>query len=395
MPADVAPLSGVRVLDVSSYLAGPFAGLMLSDLGATVLKVEASPAGDPYRKFSPRVNGVGVSAAVVNRGKRSVMLDLKSDSGRDNFLELTREADVVLESWRPGVAERLGLDRETLSAANPRVVHVSVTGYGESGPCSDRRAFDNIIQAESGIGRLDPSVGFTPPFRTYLADKSTSGYAVQAALAGLLRRERTGKGGFVAVAMIDAISYFNFPDLLAEHAPAGSLPLEAPSSFTNSVIRTSDGFVAVAPAGGTQVRALCEVLGHPEWVAELRALGSGAAFRQRLFERMESAAADLSSEDFAARVRARDVPAAVVLDAEEHFRHPQIVHNGTYQRGKDPSWGTYRYPRYPALFDGVAHEPSSQLSAAGADDADPWGDRNVSGIRSDPMTSPNQAEELP
>lgn len=368
--ASRGPLTGVRVVDASSYMAGPFAGLMLSDLGATVVKVEP-PGGDSYRKLSPHVNGVSVSAAVVNRGKRSVVIDLKSDSGREELLELVRESDVLLENWRPLVAQRLRLTQGTLAEVNPRLVHISVSGYGDDGPYAGRPAFDGIIQSEGGAQRLDGDR--LQSFPTYLADKSTSVFAAQAVLAGLLQRHVTQRGTYASVPMIDALAYFNFPDLLAGYALTDAPPSELPRSFSNAVIRTSDGFVNVSPASGRQIKGCCEALGHPEWAAELKELGASAGFRDALYQRLESVSVEIASVECVKRFQERNIPSAVVLDPTQHFAHPQVQHNKTYQESDDSELGRFRFARYPAIFEGCRAEHSARLPSPGSDTEEPWG----------------------
>jgi crotonobetainyl-CoA:carnitine CoA-transferase CaiB-like acyl-CoA transferase len=333
---------------------------MLSDLGATVTKIELD-RGDPYRSFEPQVNGVSLSAAVVNRGKASLSLDLRTASGRGRLKELVVDADVLLWSGRASSGARLGLGAADLLAINPGLVHVSISGYGNTGPYADRGAFDGIIQAESGVTWLDPGAGPTV-LPTYLADKATSVMVVQATLAALLERERSGNGTAISVAMIDALAYFNFPDLLATYAPTSVVPTERPRAFSSTLIRAADGYVAIAPSSGAHIRSTCEALGHSEWVDELYALGRGEEFRTGLSERIESATRLLPADEVVRRLVAESVPASVASDADGHFAHPQVVHNETYRHGTDATLGDFRFPRYPALFDGQILPTDDRLS---------------------------------
>lgn len=344
-----APLAGITVIEACNFIAGPFASLMLSDLGADVIKVEPPPKGDPYRWYAPVHEDLGLAAAAVNRGKRSIFLDLKTPSGRDRFESLVRDADVFIENWRPGVADRLGLSDDLLHDLNPRIVHVSITAYGESGPHAQRGGFDTIIQAESGVAGLGPDLS-SGPMPSYVADKATGTLAAQAALAALVERQATGEGSFVGISLLDSLAYFNFPDMFSEYMLVGRAPSAPPRAFSASFLETADGFIAVAPSTSAQVRAVLEVVGHPEWHEQLRQLGHGAEFRAEFHRRVESETKKLPTDDAVALFSALDVPTAAVVDVPGHFDHPQIGHNATYQVAEDPALGAYRFARYPARF---------------------------------------------
>jgi crotonobetainyl-CoA:carnitine CoA-transferase CaiB-like acyl-CoA transferase len=345
------PLAGITVVEACNFIAGPFASLMLSDLGADVIKVEPPPKGDPYRWYAPVHEDLGLAAAAVNRGKRSVFLDLKTPPGRDRFESLVRDADVFIENWRPGVADRLGVSDDVLRHLNPGLVHVSITAYGESGPHAQRGGFDTIIQAESGVAGLGPDLS-SRPMPSYLADKATGTLAAQAALAALVERQATGKGSVVAISLLDSLAYFNFPDMFSEYLIAGRPPSAPPRAFSASFLETADGFVAVAPATGAQVRAVLEAVGHPEWHEQLRRLGPGDEFLAELHRRVESETRKLSTGDAVDLFSSLDVPTAPVVDVPGHLDHPQIRHNGTYQVAEDAELGAYRFARHPARFHG-------------------------------------------
>src|SRR5581483_4490294 len=191
----MAPLDHIRVVDATGYLAGPFAAMMLADLGADVVKVERPPKGDPLRTIGHRFEGQSVQCDNVNRNKRSVLVDLATADGRDDFLRLGDGA---------------------LAAANPRLVRVWITGFGPDGPLADRPAFDALIQAHTGLAWRHRHDGRPAELRTYLADKVTSALAAQAALAALVGRERTGTGERVEISMLDAVAYFNFPEVMED-----------------------------------------------------------------------------------------------------------------------------------------------------------------------------------
>lgn len=347
------PLRDVRVLDASSYVTGPLAAMMLADLGADVIKVEP-PDGDPYRRIGTRRAGVAVGALNVNRGKRSVALDLKSDEGRARFADLLAGTDVLVENWRPGVADRLGLDDDRLSRQFPRLLHVAITGYGPDGPMAGHGAFDNLMQARTGLARLRFHDGRPAPLPTYLADKITSAMAVQAVLGALLDRERSGLGGRLDVPMLDAMAYFNFSDVLETRTvidaddPDGDGSWLPAAATVSTIVETADGWIAVSPSSRQHVVAVCEAAGHPEWVAEMAEYRRFVDLGPALIGRVESVTRTGPSDEWLARFNAAGVPVAPVLDADGHLADEQVRHNGIYSELVHPVAGRVRYPRFPA-----------------------------------------------
>lgn len=354
------PLDGVFVVDASRYVTGPFAAMMLGDLGAEVVKVEP-PGGDPNRRIGRRRGGIGMLFVNTNRGKRSAVLDLKEAADAVCFRRLLKRADVLVENWRPGVPERLGLSDGPLAAMNPRLVHLAITGYGPTGPRSARGAFDSLAQALSGLAWFQGEASRPRLLRTYVADKATSTLAVQAVLAALFRRERTGRGGRVEVNMLDASAYFNFPDLFDARtilADAESVdPADHPGDHT--LIRTADGWIVVAPSTRNQVERACRAAGHPEWVEELAGLTDFRQLAPALMSRIEGVTRAGPTAAWLAAFDAADVPAAPVLDLDAHLSDPQVAHNHTYGELDHPRLGPHRYARYPARFTGESDRPTS------------------------------------
>ncbi|HEY4409627.1 MAG TPA: CoA transferase [Acidimicrobiia bacterium] len=347
------PLRQCRVIDASSYVTGPLAAVMLADLGADVIKVEP-PDGDPYRRIGTRRAGMAVGALNVNRGKRSVALDLKTDEGRRHFADLLAGADVLVENWRPGVADRLGLDDDLLAGRFPRLLHVAITGYGPDGPMADHGAFDNLMQARTGLARLRFSEGRPAPLPTYLADKITSVMAVQAVLGALLERERTGLGGRLDVPMLDATAYFNFTDVMEARTVVDGDDRESGGSWlpaaatVSTIVETTDGWIAVSPSSRGHVIAVCEAAGHPEWIEELSEYKRFVDLGPELMQRVETVTRTGASEEWLARFTAAGVPVAPVLDADGHLDDPQVRHNEIYAELVHPVAGRVRYPRFPA-----------------------------------------------
>ena len=352
--AGLRPLSGMLVVDTSTYLAGPFASLMLADLGAEVIKVEP-PRGDPFRRIGYRHPGAdkeapSVGFAAVNRDKRGVRLDLRTEDGRRRMLELLGRADAFVENWRPGVAARLGLDDATLERTNPRLLHVAITGWGPDGPWADRPAFDAVMQGVTSHAHAVGEGNEPRLIGTALADKVAGMMAAQAVLAGLLARERGQGAGRVDVSMLDACAYFAAPDML-ETRMVVSEDYDAPPrlTFPSTLVRCADGHIVASPGSGAQVAAACRAVGHPEWVDRLRAQPTHAALGNELNRLLGTAAATMTTESLLGALTEHDVPCAPALDLDGQLAHPQVLHNGTYPEYSDQHFGTVRRARYPAV----------------------------------------------
>ena len=262
------PLSGVVVVEAASYLSGPFAGMMLADLGAEVVKIEP-PGGEQYRRFG----GQELSAHWVscNRGKRSLVADLKTPQGLVTLMELVEGADVFLSNWRPDVAERLGAGDAALAERNRRLIRLWVTGWGTTGPAVGLPAFDAVAQARSGLIDASSRGGVLQLLAGYPVDKTTALFAVQSVLAALYERERTGCGKRLDLAMLDVAAYHNFPDLMSARVLVDDAPADAHSVSATSIptLPASDGALVIAPVTGAQIKRACSAVGHPEWAPEV------------------------------------------------------------------------------------------------------------------------------
>lgn len=344
------PLSGVRVVDAASYISGPFAALMLADLGADVVRVEP-PRGDPYRRFGPQQDGTGVIFRAVNRNKRSVFLDLKEPDGLAELEALLDDADVLVTNWRPGVAEGFGLEHDRVRARWPRLVWARVSGYGQTGPMSMLPAFDSILQARVG---LSAAVGDDPHLLpTYVADKVTASFVAQSVLAALVQRGRTAEGAVIDVAMLDAFAYFDGPDLFAGHQRPGDHESQVDRMLAAPrTLPTADGWVVLAPVSGQQIKRALTAAGLEGSIAELKSIGDPVASSRRFFELFGD---HLRTRTTAAWMRIfaeADVPASAVLTKAEHLDDEQVVHNAVYRVVDEPGLGPVRRVRHPALFDG-------------------------------------------
>jgi crotonobetainyl-CoA:carnitine CoA-transferase CaiB-like acyl-CoA transferase len=345
----VGPLDGIRVVEVATFVTGPFAGMMLADMGAEVIKVEP-PTGEPFRTYGRNVDGLSINFVNANRNKKAVALDLQSDDGMRALRALLERADVLIANWRPGVAERLGLDTDEVRRQYPRLVWIRISGFGSDGPLASTPAFDGLIQARSGLtyaqGEEEPHAVWS-----WLADKSTATFAAQAAMAGLIRRANTGDGTIVELPMLDAFAYFNFPDLLSERTilDEKDRPPINPLMRTIRAVPTKDGWLMINPARGVQIKRAMELFGHGDRVAETKVLDPATAV-DRFFRLAAEVTPTKTTAEWIDLLTARDVPAAPVMTYDEHLADPQVIHNRTYVEIDHPRFGAIRQPRFPARF---------------------------------------------
>lgn len=266
-------LSGLKVIDFTQVMAGPTCTLCMADLGADVVKVEA-PTGDLSRALSPWVHGEGVPFLALNRNKRSIVLDLKQPTHRQAALQLVAQADVLVESFRPGVMERLGLDYATVAAANPRLIYCSVSAYGQHGAAKDLPGVDGVLQAVSGLMSVTGAPGGEPcKVPVPVVDLATGSFAAISILAALTQRQRTGLGQHVEASMFAsaiALQHVSFASYFADgHAPdpQGNA---APYSTPNEALRCADGWIMVAAYHPARWQALCAAIGAPELASDPR-----------------------------------------------------------------------------------------------------------------------------
>lgn len=366
----MAPLTGLKVVEAASFLSGPMAGMMLADLGASVVKVEP-PRGDPYRRFGKPFGDSSLLFKAANGNKTSVALDLKSETGITALFELLADADVLITNWRPSVAPRLGLTPERVRADFPRLIWCRVSGYGQDGPRSDLPAYDGIVQARSGSAVSGSDV----PMNTNnsIADKVSAMFAAQTITAALHQRERTGTGSICDMAMVDAMAYFYGADISAGHRVVGAEPDTdvAVQVLSDSNFPTAEGYLTLAPVTGRQLRRAMETAGCAEafpTVMDAPRAETFNVFAASIGPKlMERAATDW--EDLFA---ANDVPAAAVRDFAQHLQDPQTIHNRTYQPVADESVdGDWLQVRFPAFFDGEVAEtaglPAPSIGSAHPD----------------------------
>jgi crotonobetainyl-CoA:carnitine CoA-transferase CaiB-like acyl-CoA transferase len=338
------PLEGLRVVDFTRLFAGPLCTMTLSDLGADVIKVE-SPGGDDARFFGPPfLGGEGMNFMALNRGKRSVVLDLKTDAGRHAARALSASADVVVENFRPGVAERLGIGYEELVAENPRLVYCSISGFGPAEELGRKPALDLILQAMTGVMARQADADGTPRLLCItVADTYAAAQGVQGVLAALLVRERTGRGQRVDVSLLEAILTAQAYRIVADPET-----LELPA-FDDTVpyqaFAARDGlWLAIAVVSAANWRALCTAIEAPELAGDQRFATnpSRVEHRDALIPQLEAHLARRDRAEWLELLEAAGVPCAPIQDLTDLMADPAMLATGVLAELEHPAAGTIR-----------------------------------------------------
>ncbi|MDR7449804.1 MAG: CoA transferase [Armatimonadota bacterium] len=352
------PLSGLRVVDFSRIVAGPLATQILSDYGAEVVKVEQPGTGDDARHWAPprAPDGQATYFLAVNRGKRSVTLDLKHPEGRALAVELARRADVVVENFTPGTMDRLGLGYADLRAVNPRLVYCSVSGFGQTGPARDRAGYDAILQGVTGLMSITGEPD-GPPVKVGVAviDVVTALYAHGAILAALHHRERTGQGQHVELslfecgiaALINAATAY-----LVGGEVQGRWGSAHPSIVPYQAFRARDGYLMVGAGNERLWRAFCRVLGAPEWADDPRFASNARRVEHRaeLVRLVEERLQGRSRDEWVAAFTAAGLPAGPINDVAQVFADPQVAAREMVVEVDHPTAGRLHLPGIPVKF---------------------------------------------
>jgi crotonobetainyl-CoA:carnitine CoA-transferase CaiB-like acyl-CoA transferase len=369
----VSLFGGVRVLDLSRMLAGPYGSMLLADLGAEVIKVEEPDGGDPMRVMGPPFLPDGESAyfLAINRNKQSVALDLTKPAGRQVFLDLVAEADVVWENFRPGVMDRLGLAYAALAAVNPRLVMCSISAYGQDGPYRDWPAFDLALQAMGGAMSVTGEEG-RPPMRMGLpmADLAGGMFGAFAVAGALFRRERTGRGSHVDLSLLDCqVSLLTYMAqyFWADGRVPGPLGSAHASVVPYGALATSDGHLIVAVFAEKFWGGFCGAAGHPEWERDPRfaANRERVARRAELMALVETAFRERTTEEWLARLHAAGVPAAPILTVDRVLDDPQVRHRRMVVDLVHPRHGPLATLGTPVKVDGALEPPLAPPATLG------------------------------
>lgn len=354
------PMYGVRVVEAAQMVAGPLAGMILAEQGADVIKVEVPDGvGDRMRFLGSRRREMGALYHGVNRGKRSVVIDAKHPDGRTALRKLIGSADVFVQNFRPGAAERLGLGATELLDDHPGLVYLSVSGFGRSGPRCGEKVYDYVIQAMSGMAANQAGPDGVPVLaKQIVVDKVTALTVAQAITAALFQRERTGRGQHVELNMLDTAIWFFWPDGMMDRALLGDDVTAAPTIGDLAEIRaTSDGHVSLIAMGGRTWPNLV-VAFNPGWQDDPRF----ATPRDRELNRVELSAeldrilAAMTTEECLRRLVDHDIPGAAVVPLDQVHADPQVVHNGSLVVRESETVGSIREPRPPVSFAGSCRD---------------------------------------
>ena len=350
------PLSGVRIIDASTVVLGPWAAQMLGDMGADVIKVEP-PEGDTTRRLGPaRHPGMGAFYLACNRNKRSIVLDLKQPAGRSALLRLASKADAVLHNLRPSAAKKLGLEYEVFQEVNPRLLCVATYGFRAKGPYGNKPAYDDVIQAASGLASLQtPLTGDPRYLPTIVADKTGALNVVQAVLAGLFEQARSGLGQAVEVPMFEsAVAYVMVEHLYGEtFVPA----LDSPGykrilNRYRRPFQTKDGYVAVLPYTDADWRKFFEIADRPDLLADPRftSFQTRLAHIELLYEELGNIVATRTTAEWLDELDRASIPAMVVHSLDTLLRDPHLEATGFWKVVEHPSEGTLRMPDIPTTY---------------------------------------------
>jgi crotonobetainyl-CoA:carnitine CoA-transferase CaiB-like acyl-CoA transferase len=349
-------LNGVTILELGQVIAGNFGGVILADLGAEVIKIEP-PSGDTARNATiAPLHGESAIHLFMNRGKKSVVLNLKEPRGLEIFYDLVEEADVVIDNFRPGVMKRLGIDHDALTRRNPDIITVSVTGFGETGPARDKSAFDLVVQAYSGhVDITGPADGDPARVGIPIADISGGIYACISVLASLAGRSLHGGGQHADVAMLDSLVSMLSYDAV-DHLNSGRKLTRLGTAHAHMVpwqaFETSDGYVVVAARDEKFWQNLCDAIGRPELKDDPRTANNTLRVENRewLVSVLGEAFLTRTNAEWLETLDRYDIPNAPVNDIEAVFKDPQVRARGMIQTYQHPTMGEIRYPPSPMKF---------------------------------------------
>ena len=365
MSAHTGPLSGYRIVDLTSFMSGPYATMLLADQGAEVIKVEQPGVGDLMRHGGTSRNNVSAFFVNCNRNKRSVTLDLSRADAIEALCRLTETSDVFVQNFRPGTADRLGIGERALRARNSELVYVSISGFGATGPYASRRTYDTVIQAISGIAYIQNPSGEAPELvRTYLPDKLTAQTTAQGITAALLARERGSGGQHVEISMLDAAVAWMWPDAMTDLTFVDDTDVVRTGDVAGMelIFRTHDGYIMVVSNGPSDAEfaALARGLDKPQLVED----GRFSSLQDRL--RHANVLADILREELVKhptaywhdRFAEEDAVSAPVNRPEDVIGDPQVLASETVLEYQHSAAGRIRQPRHPVRFSATPANPA-------------------------------------
>lgn len=362
------PLTGVRVLDLTGVVSGPLATMFLADQGADVIKIEPL-GGDITRRSRAPIDTRGEFSALFissNRGKRSLAIDIKTPEGAAAIDKLAATADVLVQNFRPGAMTRIGLGPEQLRKKHPRLIYVSISGVGDSGPYARKRVYDPIVQALSGFCDIQaqPQTNRPQMIRTIVADKTTAIFAAQAISAALYAREKTGRGDHIKVAMLDTMISYLWPEGMMQFTKVGAEHTTAdPNDRPDLVFQASDGYVTCGTISDSEWQGFCRASGDPALAEDerFRTPAARSVNATARIHKMQDYIRTRTTAEWLARLDEADVPCAPILRKHEIIGNEQIVARGLITEIEQPGVGRVRQPRPAARFE---EAQSNAISAA-------------------------------
>lgn len=349
------PLHGYKIIDLTGMISGPMATMLLADQGADVIKVENPNGGDHTRAVATRRSGFSASFLNNNRNKRSIAINLKDQRGLDILKQLVTDADVLVQNFRPGVAERMGIGENVIREINPKIIYVSICGFGHQGPYANKPVYDPLIQAVSGLTTVQAGSDEVRPrlVRTIVPDKLTAMTAAQAITAALLSRERSGEGQHIHLSMLDTVVTFLWgSDMGSQTFVGAEVPQQKAQSFIDLIYETADGYISVAVQSNKEWTGLTRALEKPEWLEDER-FKTTKLRHDNIDDRLNLTQEVLrtrSSAEWLQRLEAEDVPCAPVLKRSEMIEHPQVLANQLLVETDHPYAGRLRQARQAAQF---------------------------------------------
>jgi len=347
------PLDGIKVIEISTIITASLSAMMLADQGAEVIKIEQTGFGDPLRYLGTQKGGVSAIFANVNRGKSSLELDLKKDTDLNSAKKLICEADVLINNFRPGVMEALGLSKAECKKINKNLIYVAITGFGKEGPFSNSPAYDHVVQAMSGATAIQ-SDGDKPQYiKTLLCDKITAYTATQSICSALYKREKTGEASSIDLSMLDSSMFFLWPDGMMNHTLLDNdVEILAPLTAAYNMYECKDGSISIAAMLDKHWHGIFKAVDKPEFINDQR-FSSAAERSKNFIELLElvSLFKNYTVEEMFKRLSDNDVPCSTNLSLEQAITNQQVEDNYLVKEKITETQGKLRMIRYPAIFD--------------------------------------------
>ena len=357
------PLEGLRILDFTQFMSGPMCTLLLSDFGAEVIKIENPPLGDVTRYGTIVEDGASSHFATRNRGKKSIVMNMKDESHKKMFLELVKQADAVIENYKPGTLEKFGVGYDVLEQVNPRIVLTSISGYGQTGPYASHAAFDQTVQAESGIMSITGFPGQEPvKCGAPIADYCGGLMGCIGTLMAMMEAQRTGHGRRVDVSMMDSM-IFCLENAMSSYLKDGKIPQQTGNGYASSApigaFQCKDGVpLMISVSTDSLWQSFCKALDQPEWAADpsLATMTQRAERREEVDAMVAEIFRQYTADELADKLQAVKMVYGKVNNFEAGANHPQVQHRQTMVQATYPNGVSFKVPGNPILMSGMERQ---------------------------------------